>query len=258
VNDAPLAGCGVLVTRPPAQADGLCDAIESAGGTAIRFPVLSIAGRERREVEADLGDLYVDIVVFVSANAVTFGLPVLDDVDASFAAVGPATAAALSAAGRPPDIVPASGYDSEALLAEPALVDVKDKRILIVRGENGRELLADTLRDRGADVSYLPVYRRERYRHNEDAIADLERQLVAGTIDVVSVLSVETLEHLVELLPARALERLRETPLVAPGERVIIAAGKLVPGIPAIKAAGPRPADIVNALIDWRHSGQNA
>lgn len=258
MNDAPLAGCGILVTRPPAQADGLCEAIESAGGSAIRFPVLSIDGRDRQDIEADLGNLSPDVVVFVSANAVTFGLPVLDDIDALFAAVGPATAAALRAAGRPPDIVPASGYDSEALLAEPALTDVRDKRILIVRGENGRELLADTLRDRGAAVSYLPVYRRERYQHDVETIADLERRLLAGAVDVVSVLSVETFEHLVELLPARALERLRETPLVAPGERVIIAAGELVPGIPAIKAAGPRPADIVNALIDWRHSGQNA
>ena len=258
MNDAPLAGCGVLVTRPPAQADGLCEAIENAGGTAIRFPVLSIEGRTGGDIEADLGDFSPDIVVFVSANAVTFGLPVLDDIDASFAAVGPATAAALSAAGRPPHIVPISGYDSEALLAEPALVDVKDKRILIVRGENGRELLADTLRDRGATVGYLPVYRRKRYRPDAEAIADLERQLLEGAVDVVSVLSVETLEHLVELLPPLGRERLRETPLVAPGERVIIAAGKLVPGIPAIKAAGPRPADIVNALIDWRHSGQNA
>jgi hypothetical protein len=49
-----------------------------------------------------------------------------------------------------------------------------------------------------------------------------------------------------------------ETPLVAPGDRVIKTIRTLVPGIPAIKAAGPRPADIVNALIDWRHSGQNA
>jgi uroporphyrinogen-III synthase len=255
VSDRPLAGCRVLVTRPPAQADGLCEAIESAGGTAIRFPVLSIVGRERGEIDADYGDLAPDVVVFVSANAVTYGLPVLHEVGAKFAAVGPATAAALSEAGRPPDIVPASGYDSESLLAEPAMTDVKGKRILIVRGQNGRERLAETLRDRGATVSYLAVYRRERFRHDDESVAAIVRQLLAGDIDVISVLSVETLEHLVELMPANARERLRETPLVAPGERVIIAAGTLVPGIPAIKAAGPRPANIVDALIDWRHSG---
>lgn len=258
MTDAPLAGCRVLVTRPPAQADALCAAIESAGGVAVRFPVLSIVGRAREAIEAELGDEPADIVVFVSVNAVRFGLPALAGSDALIAAIGPATAAALAEAGCETDIAPAAGFDSEALLSALAAIDVDGKRVLIVRGDGGRELLAGALQRRGADVRYLQVYQRERFRHDDGAIEDIGRRFAAGEIDVVTILSVETLRHLLALLPAAARERLRETPLVAPGDRVIQTACALVPGVPAIKAAGPRPADILNALIDWRHFGQSS
>ena len=138
------------------------------------------------------------------------------------------------------------------------MADVQGKRILIVRGEDGRELLAETLRERGALVDYLPVYRRENYHHSEAAIEDIDRQFATGAIDVVSILSVETLRRLLQVLPTEARRRMLETPLVAPGDRVLKTVRTLVPGIPTIKAAGPRPADIVNALIDWRHSGQQS
>ena len=157
--EASLSGLGVLVTRPAHQAGELVAAIEAAGGRAIRFPTIEIVPRNDADVERDAADLgEPDIVIFVSANAVRFGLGYAGS--ASVAAVGPATAAAIEAAGRDVDIRPAEGFDSEHLLAEAALEDVGGKTVRIVRGNSGRELIADTLRGRGAIVEYLAVYER--------------------------------------------------------------------------------------------------
>ncbi|MGP1664854.1 MAG: uroporphyrinogen-III synthase, partial [Rhodanobacter sp.] len=76
--------------------------------------------------------------------------------------VGAATAQVLADQGL--DVhYPPSGDDSEALLALPALREAvarTDARVLILRGEGGRELLAERLREQGASVDYLELYRR--------------------------------------------------------------------------------------------------
>ena len=73
--DAPLAGIGVLVTRPAGQAAELVAAIEAAGGRSIGFPVIEIAPRSPQAIEADLAGLAdPDIVIFISRNAVEHGL----------------------------------------------------------------------------------------------------------------------------------------------------------------------------------------
>ena len=252
-----LDGCRVLVTRPEGQARELCAAIEEAGGTVIRFPVIRIVPRRADEIEDDLGGVAPpDVIIFVSRNAVSYGLDHVRNFDAAIGAVGPSTAAAIEAAGIGVDILPAEAFDSEHLLETPELKDVDGKTILIVRGESGRELLAETLRERGASVAYLPVYRREANVLPADVIDTVASELAAARVDCVAVMSVQTLECLLGLLPESAAAALRKTPLVAPGDRVIQTASELVPGMPAIRAAGPRAADIVNALIDWRQSGQ--
>ena len=87
-----LEGAGVLVTRPRRQAEGLIAAITAVGGRAIEFPVIEARPRNAAEIAADAeGLLDADITVFVSGNAVRFGL---DHAGAAkVAAIGPATAA---------------------------------------------------------------------------------------------------------------------------------------------------------------------
>jgi len=250
MNAGPLAGMRVLVTRPDDQSGELAAAIEAAGGSAIRFPVIRIVARD---ASGDAGRMPApDVVIFVSRNAVLHGLDLVRDRGAAIAAVGPATATAIEAAGVRVDILPVGAFDSEHLLETPELQDVAGKTVVIVRGESGRELLADTLAARGASVHYLPVYRRERNDLPADRIGALADDLVASRIDAITIMSVETLEALLALLPDDARAALEETPLVAPGDRVIQTASELVPGMPAIRAAGPRAADIVNALVEWR------
>jgi len=257
VSDASLAGLRVLVTRPVDQAEELATAIEAAGGVAIRFPAIRISGLEPNVIATAFAALpEPDIAIFVSSNAVIHGLSCVRKSNAQLAAIGPATAATLQQAGRPADISPGSGFDSEQLLKQPALQNVRGKRIVIVRGQSGRALLGDTLTDRGASVHYLAVYRREKSTVPAEEIVRLDSAWQDHGIDCVTVMSVETLQGLMQLLPPTSLDRLRETPLVAPGERVIQTIMELVPGIPAIKASGPRTADILNALHEVRHGGQ--
>jgi uroporphyrinogen-III synthase len=258
VTDRPLSGCRILVTRPSAQAAPLQAAIREAGGEPVSFPVIRIVPRSAGDVTADLAaQPKPDIAIFVSRNAVEHGLAHLRDSGASLAAVGPATAAAIRAGGAPVDIAPADGADSESLLAESAFADVSGRNVVIVRGETGRELLADTLRERGATVHYLAVYRRERGEIAAEEIEAVATALGRGDIDFVVVLSVETMRNLLALLPASGSDLLRQSTLVAPGERVIQGACKLVPGMRVCRASGPGASDIVRAMIDRRLTGQN-
>ncbi|MDA0680449.1 MAG: uroporphyrinogen-III synthase [Proteobacteria bacterium] len=257
MSDGPLAGYRVLVTRPALQADELVAAIESAGGEAIRFPVIQIIGHDPDVISGEFASMpRPDIAIFVSVNAVLYGLDPVRSSGAAIAAVGPSTKMAIEAAGVAVSISVDDGFDSESLLGHPALNDVSDKTVTIVRGENGREILGNTLRDRGADVNYLATYRRSIRQAAEDEFQLLEERWDRGEIDCVTVLSVETLENLLLQLPSASLEALRRTLLVAPGARVIQTAKELVPGISAVMASGPRTADILNALIKARQSGQ--
>ena len=253
-----LAGCGVLVTRPAHQANQLAEAIEHAGGRAIRFPVIEISGRDEDVVANEFAALPdPDIVIFVSQNAATFGGGVCALAQAEIGAIGQSTKAALEARGTVVEIAPEDGFTSERLLQHPLLSDVNDKNVTIVRGEHGRQLLGDELRRRGATVNYLSTYRRQIRRVRSSEVAEIDEIWRRGDINYVTVLSVETLENLLRLLLPTSIDMLRNTPLVAPGARVIQTAMRLVPGLRAKEAKGPATSEILDALIDLQQSGQH-
>ncbi len=252
--DRTLKGVGVLITRPQHQADEFVAAIEALDGTAIRFPALVIEPRSAAAIGDDASQLAPpDIAIFVSPNAVRFGLDYTGD--AAIAAIGPATAAAIDAAGRAVDVVSPSGFNSEHLLAEPALKDVTGKVIRIIRGQRSRELLADTLRSRGASVDFLAVYERSLPEYSAADIKALETRLAAEEVDFTTVMSAESLRNLVALLPESCHDHLVETRLVTPAARVIKEALELLPGIPTTLAQGPQVDDMVRAMLEH---GSNA
>ena len=246
MTDAPLAGTRVLVTRPKNQSSELIAAIEAAGGKATSFPVIEIRSRERDRIEADAAALATpDITIFISRNAVRHGRPWTAG---AVAAVGPATATEIEHSGHTVDIRPARGFDSESLLAEPALNEVAGKSVRIIRGVGGRELLGDTLRSRGATVEYLEVYERRLPEYAPAEIGRMEHQLVEGDIDVVTIMSVESLHNLLTLLPGASRQALAATPLVTPAARVIKEALDHLPGCPTLLAAGPGADEMVRAI----------
>ncbi|CAL1241544.1 uroporphyrinogen-III synthase [Candidatus Methylocalor cossyra] len=219
--DRSLAGISVLVTRPAEQADGLCALIEAAGGRARRLPLLAIAPTGNAAAQAALSQPEQwDWVIFLSANAVRWA-PAIDRWPRRprprLAAIGAATAAALRAAGLPVDLIPEPQFNTESLLANPALRQVAGARILIVRGVGGRELLAEVLGQRGAEIAYAEVYRRIRPTVDAAALIELWR---GGGVDAVVATSGETLQHLMELLGPVGAEFADRTPLVVIGTRL--------------------------------------
>ena len=259
MSDAALAGCGVMITRARHQAHELKAAIESAGGNAILFPAIDIVGRDLDEIGRELAGLpEPDIAIFVSGNAVDYGLAAMKRTNARIAAVGPATRDAIVSTGVDVDIFPAVGFDSEHLLQHEALQSVRGKCVVIVRGQSGRELLADTLRERGASVHYLCVYERVSHEPTLADLEDVEFALNEGRVSYVTVMSVETLERLVHILPHQSVGLLGKTTLVAPSTRVLQTASRLIPGIATELATGPQAPAMVDTLIRLWQSGKNS
>lgn len=220
-----LRGCTVVVTRPAHQAGNLCRLIEAAGGQVILFPVLAIAApQDQQAVLAVLQRLaQFDLAVFISPNAVDYGLRYAAQVGGlpthlQIAAVGAGTARVLQSAGHPPTLVPEHDFNSEALLALDALQQVAGKKVVIFRGEGGREHLADTLRSRGAQVEYVQVYRREKPPVDRAVLFDAWAR---KSISAIVVTSNESLQNLFDLVGSEGQVYLRDTQLVLVSERAV-------------------------------------
>lgn len=254
-----LGGVGVLVTRPEQQAAALAARFEADGARVFRLPAIELHAREDRPaIRAALGPIdRFHWLVYVSANAVRHGLFLLDRVvpgegPPRLAAVGPATAAALAAAGYPVALVPAAGFDSESLLAAPEFAELANARVLIVRGDGGRELLGETLAARGAEVAYAEVYERRCARPVPGVVPAVEAAWSAGAIQVVTATSVELLRCLVEILTPDGRALLRRTALLTGGPRIAEAARRMGFEGELIVAASADDAALADALADWR------
>jgi uroporphyrinogen-III synthase len=230
-----LAGRGVLVTRPRELAQGLAKRVADAGGRAILFPAIEI---EPLPQSAPVGRY--DMVVFISPSAVRYGSRWVGAGHKTLA-VGAGTAHEIKKY-RQDVIFPASGADSERLLELPELAQLSGQQVLIVRGQGGRSLLGDTLRERGARVEYAECYRRVRPR--ADAAP-----LLAAWVDAVTVNSGEALQNLVALLGAEGQQRLRDTPLFVPHRRVAQLAESA--GLRKVLIAGPGDDEMIERLVAY-------
>ena len=252
--ERPLEGVGVLVTRPRTQAAELVSAIEQQGGEAFCFPVIDIVARDENRVATEASAMASpDVTIFISRNAVEYGLRYSGG--GKIAAIGPATARAIRAAGRVVDIEPVDGYDSEHLLAEPVFQNIDGHNVRIIRGGKGRELLANELKDRGASVDYLSVYERRLPVVSSDMKAEIEARWRGGNINVLTVMSVQSLQNLIELLPDWCKHQLESTPLVTPAGRVLKEALDRYPASRPILASGPQAGEMVQAIIALQSPG---
>lgn len=224
----PLQDLWVVVTRPAEQASGIISTIESLGGHAIPWPALKIesikTSDQTRQHIADLNTY--DHLVFISVNAVNYGLAAITDSDLALClnninifAVGKTTAQALKQSGIENVHVPKKA-SSEGLLAMPEFKydALTGKRCLIFRGRGGNEKLAEGLNKNGAStIDYAEVYQR--------LSADSDPSLLEGhwqqkKLDIIIVTSIAGLDNLFAILGTNNQSQLCSTPLLTVSNRV--------------------------------------
>lgn len=246
----------LIVTRPRAQAAGWVREVQALGQDAAALPLIEIGALDDveplRQAWRQLQECA--LAVFVSANAVqhfmaaapSAGGPWPEGVLAG--STGPGTSAALRGAGVPAAalVEPAAdapAFDSEALWARIAGLDWVGRRVLVVRGEDGRDWLADTLRARGATVDYVAAYRRRAPALDAGESALLRAALAAPAAHRWLFSSSEAVGNLQRLAPAADWSR---SAALATHPRIASAARQA--GFGRVELAAPVPAAVVALL----------
>ena len=241
--DNSLNGFGIAVTRPLDQAKRLRAAIEEQAGTAIVFPLIAIAPLDNYSVfDETINQLHsVDWAIFISTNAVENALPRLikkfpsipDNI--KFAAIGQQTAKALALFGVPEVLIPDTRFDSESLLALPEMHDVINKTVMIFRGIGGREVLADTLKSRGAHIIFAESYRRI---NPQTSCAELAQLWHKQQLHAIVVTSSEAMRHLLQMTNNGSDEWIRNIHICVNHARIAEAADMLALNISVADAPG--------------------
>ena len=255
-----LQGQVFLNTRPLHQQGELTRMLQDDGASVLAFPVIDIEPLRDADCQQQLRRSITsyDILLFVSRNAVDGGFALIDSAQLSpptvFGVIGSATRNALAAAlaGSRFDIddclVAGEPYNSEALLESKALQRVSGKRILILRGQQGRNLLGDELVRRGAVVEYAEVYRRVLPAQQPGAF----NQLVAASFPTLVILtSGEGMHNLMKLVDAEAAQALRQTPWLLISERMRESALKLGHNAAVLIARNASDSGIRQTICAW-------
>jgi len=210
----------LLVTRFAPHAQRLTDLLNAQGTIAFAQPLLALQKTTEFSHVGKILEKNYDCIIAVSPNAVDYtdqALAGLDWPQAEYLAVGKATQAKLKTASAQNVVVPEQCFDSEGLLDLPLLSDLPGKQILILRGVGGRELLCDTLTQRGAIVDYYQPYQRVAIvLCGEVLIKEWQQQNINGAI----ISSIELLERLMSVVPPAAQEWLKSLTIYAPSERI--------------------------------------
>lgn len=219
-----LDGMRVLVTRPGEQGDHLCEMIAQNGGDAIHFPTIEFAPPPSQtafeEGIASLGK--EDWIIFVSPQAVRASVARIRSKWPSFpphtqfAAVGAITAQALQDAGYNA-IYPHTDWSSEALIAMPEFQHLQDKKVAIIRGEGGLDVLETELKARGARVMSVIAYLRALPEKIDKSIV---KRIDDHDIDVIVCASFESVRNLKILLGETGWSRIKHVPLIVVSERI--------------------------------------
>lgn len=249
INDLPLAGLNIVVTRPRGQAAELVQGIEKLGGTCIQFPLLEITPLADKQIlQQFVARLHeFQLAIFISPNAVRYGMEAIRNAGGlpatmQIATVGLSSAKALHDFGVKKVIAPQQRFDSEALLELAEMQNVRGTHVAIFRGDKGRELLGDTLKSRGAMVEYVTCYHRDKPQHK---VSDL----FTAKPDALSVSSSEALENLWEMSGTADKVRLTAIPLFASHQRITTSARELGWNYVVTVAGGDK--GLLSELLAW-------
>lgn len=222
----------VVVTRPRLQAIEFAKRLEAAGRAAVVFPLLDIAPlpdtTALRKVLDRLGEF--SLVAFVSPNAIdaTFAHIEQWPVDVPLAVMGESSRQALAKHGVTTDKYQITSpldprrSDSQTLLEALDIDRLRSGKVLILRGETGRELLADTLRAAGAQVEQVAAYRRSGMTLTPALATQLANLLEADNCWVItSSEALQVLMHLVtQVDPQDGVVKIQRKKLLVPHRRI--------------------------------------
>ena len=223
--DQSLKSLHVLVTRPTGLAEPLCAETQKRGGLTTHFPVIEICAPDNAESLQQAIETVnsYDIALFISPTAVkqTAKHITLTSLTPAIGAIGDATCSTLQKQNLSVQIKP-EGHNSESLLEHPLLQSdsINNKRIIIFKGEGGRELLTDTLTSRGASVFNANVYKRDKPKHHTPLT-----KLELASVNAILISSGEGITNLFSM--AEATDDLAIIQLIVPGERCATIAKEL-------------------------------
>jgi uroporphyrinogen III methyltransferase/synthase len=195
----PLHGRRVVVTRARAQASGLAGTLRALGADVVELPAIRIEPRiDSPEVRDAVHDLHsYALVCLTSPNGVRLLFAAMAEqgrdaralANATVAAIGPGTAAALAERGLIADVVP-ERFVAESLVEALGDLDVNDRPVLVARAAEARDVLPDALRERGANVDVVALYETIAEQPDADALE------AAQSADYVTFTSSSTVRNL--------------------------------------------------------------
>ena len=249
----PLTGISVLVTRPAHQAHQLAAGIQALGGNAVLFPVLEITDvKDLQPLTALIDRLDTfDLAIFVSPNAVNKAMSLIHarqklPPSLKIATVGKGSADALQNFSINHVITPSDRFDSEALLENAELQHMKEKRVVIFRGDDGRRLLGDTLAKRGAAVEYAVCYHRGKPGADP---APLLNAWENDHLNAVTITSSEGLHNLFDMIGEIGQQLLKVTPLFTSHQRIAQTAKEL--GLTIVVTTAPGDKGLLLGLQNY-------
>ncbi|MFZ2315505.1 MAG: uroporphyrinogen-III synthase [Gammaproteobacteria bacterium] len=213
----------ILVTRPDPQGFELCAELTDYGFQALHLPTIDFAPipvSENHEVLNTLANQ--DWLIFISPHAVYASVPYIRQrwpelpANVKFAAVGAGTAKALKNAGYLA-IYPIEGVGADYLLALPEFQNVANKQITLIKGDGGREVLQDVLKERGAHVSMFIAYNRTLPRLETSLYLTL---LQTNKIDAIVCTSYDGVRNLKTLIGEKHWTMISVLPLIVVSERI--------------------------------------
>lgn len=222
----------VLITRPAPAGQALVEMLRQQNIGAYYTPLISFApGNELNRLADELAQLDDgDLLFAVSKNAVEYANRQLALQHTSwpenirYFAIGKTTAQVLEQVSHRPVIYPQGREISEHLIKLSELQNVSGKKVLILRGNGGRELLAESLRSRGATVTFCECYQRQPVAYDGIAICE---EWQKNQVNTLLITSNEMLYQLYHLVPENQRLWLTECRLVVVSERIAECASQM-------------------------------
>ncbi|PWG61370.1 uroporphyrinogen-III synthase [Spiribacter halobius] len=246
-----------MITRPQPYCGPLASALESAGADVFTAPMIRLlppADTATLDAVTKKVEAY-HLLLFSSPAAAAAGIAYLHargplPARLLIGAIGPGTAAMVNRWGYEVDVCGSTPFDSEAFLSSFPSVDLEEWNIAIFRAQSGRNVLANALRERGARVTFVQVYRRDGPSQANQARA---RSALRAGVDVILISSSEGFHNLLRALTPHDRSIIRRTLVLAGHHRIGTAVRNA--GVPRVLITDdPTDATMVDAMLKWSAS----